>query len=279
MEQTTFRLGFSNVHYFRRSSSPNAGGYGSTMAHACGCAHPIALAQWGPWFAERANHVWAWDFIECRTHDGRKIRMLCVVDEFMHECLAIRVKRKLNNADVIETLADIILSRRALPEFMRSDNAGIHRESVAQMDRRDWRENSFYRKRIALGLPRMRNRSGGSISRGRALWNRSTPGCATNCEWRDLLHAPGSPDRHRSMAAPLQRSASALVIERASASAGEHHLPGGAWDQAVAGEERGAKRGRAGGKPSRARTLAVDQLGVGQLGFTSKKSPLPSNSL
>jgi transposase InsO family protein len=48
--------------------------------------------------------------------------MLCVVDEFTHECLAIRVKRKLNNADVIETLADIILSRRALPEFMRSDN-------------------------------------------------------------------------------------------------------------------------------------------------------------
>ncbi len=72
--------------------------------------------------AERANHVWAWDFVECRTHDGRKIRMLCVVDEFTHECLAIRVKRKLNNADVIETLADIILSRRALPEFMRSDN-------------------------------------------------------------------------------------------------------------------------------------------------------------
>jgi transposase InsO family protein len=72
--------------------------------------------------AERANHVWAWDFVECRTHDGRKIRMLCVVDEFTHACLAIRVKRKLNNADVIETLADIILSRRALPEFMRSDN-------------------------------------------------------------------------------------------------------------------------------------------------------------
>lgn len=72
--------------------------------------------------AERANHVWAWDFVECRSHDRRKMRLLCVVDEFTHECLAIRVKRKLNNADVIETLADIILSRGVLPEFMRSDN-------------------------------------------------------------------------------------------------------------------------------------------------------------
>jgi putative transposase len=48
--------------------------------------------------------------------------MLCVVDEFMHACLAIGVKRKLKPADVTETLADIILLRRALPEFMRSDN-------------------------------------------------------------------------------------------------------------------------------------------------------------
>ena len=40
---------------------------------------------------ERANHVWAYDFVEDRTHDGRKIRMLNVVDEFTHECLAIRV--------------------------------------------------------------------------------------------------------------------------------------------------------------------------------------------
>jgi hypothetical protein len=48
--------------------------------------------------------------------------MLCVVDEFTHECLAIKVKRRLNHADVIEALAEIILVRGVCPAFMRSDN-------------------------------------------------------------------------------------------------------------------------------------------------------------
>jgi putative transposase len=53
--------------------------------------------------AERPNHVWAYDFVEDRTHDGRKFRMLCVIDEFTREALAIRVKRRLNSTDVLET--------------------------------------------------------------------------------------------------------------------------------------------------------------------------------
>src|SRR3712207_6039555 len=40
---------------------------------------------------ERPNHVWSYDFVEDRTHDGRKFRLLNVLDEFTHECLAIRV--------------------------------------------------------------------------------------------------------------------------------------------------------------------------------------------
>ena len=34
---------------------------------------------------EHRNHVWSYDFVEARTHDGRKFRMLNVVDEFTHE--------------------------------------------------------------------------------------------------------------------------------------------------------------------------------------------------
>jgi transposase InsO family protein len=71
--------------------------------------------------AERRNHVWAYDFAEDRTHDGRKYRMLTIVDEFTHECLAIRVKRKLKSIDVIEALADLFLLRGA-PQHVRSDN-------------------------------------------------------------------------------------------------------------------------------------------------------------
>ena len=69
---------------------------------------------------ERPRHVWAYDFVEDRTRDGRKFRMLCVVDEFTREALAIRVARKLNSADVIDVLADLFLAH-GTPVHIRSD--------------------------------------------------------------------------------------------------------------------------------------------------------------
>jgi transposase InsO family protein len=70
---------------------------------------------------ERSNHVWSYDFVEDRTHDGRKYRMLNVIDEFTHECLAIRVNRKLKAIDVIDVLADLFILR-GVPGHIRSDN-------------------------------------------------------------------------------------------------------------------------------------------------------------
>ena len=69
---------------------------------------------------ERPNHVWAYDFVEDRTHDGRKYRMLCLIDEYTRECLAIRVARRLNSADMIEMLAGLCLER-GTPAHIRSD--------------------------------------------------------------------------------------------------------------------------------------------------------------
>jgi putative transposase len=70
---------------------------------------------------EHRNHVWSYDFVEARTHDGRKFRMLNVVDEFTRECLAIRVARKLKAADVIDVLSDLFILR-GVPSHIRSDN-------------------------------------------------------------------------------------------------------------------------------------------------------------
>jgi putative transposase len=70
---------------------------------------------------ERPNHVWAYDFVEDRTRDGRKFRMLNVVDEFTRECLVIRVARKLGSAEVIDVLADLFIAR-GTPVHIRSDN-------------------------------------------------------------------------------------------------------------------------------------------------------------
>ncbi len=70
---------------------------------------------------EHRNHVWSYDFVEACTHDGRKFRMLNVVDEFTHECLAIRVDRKLKAIDVIDVLSDLFILR-GVPGHIRSDN-------------------------------------------------------------------------------------------------------------------------------------------------------------
>ena len=71
--------------------------------------------------AERPNHVWSYDFVEDRTHDGRKYRMLNIIDEFTHECLAIRIDRRLKSIDVIDVLSDLFILR-GVPTHIRSDN-------------------------------------------------------------------------------------------------------------------------------------------------------------
>ena len=70
---------------------------------------------------ERSNHVWSYDFVEARTHDGRKFRMLNLIDEFSRECLAIRVDRRLRSTDVIDVLSDLFILR-GVPDHIRSDN-------------------------------------------------------------------------------------------------------------------------------------------------------------
>jgi transposase InsO family protein len=70
---------------------------------------------------EHRDHVWSYDFVEDRTHDGRKYRMLNVVDEFTRECLAIRINRKLKAFDVIDVLSDLFMLP-GVPGHVRSDN-------------------------------------------------------------------------------------------------------------------------------------------------------------
>ncbi len=70
---------------------------------------------------EFADHVWSYDFVQDRTRDGRAIRILCVIDEYSRECLALTVKRNLNSQDVLRTLDDLFI-RRGIPKHIRSDN-------------------------------------------------------------------------------------------------------------------------------------------------------------
>ena len=85
---------------------------------------------------EHAHHVWAYDFVSETTSDGRKLRMLAVIDEYTRECLAIRVARRMTNHDVLYTLSELFLEH-GVPEHIRSDNGP---EFVAKAIR-EWLSN------------------------------------------------------------------------------------------------------------------------------------------
>jgi len=67
------------------------------------------------------GHVWAYEFVQAWAHDGRRFRMLTVIDEYTRECLAIVVARRLTSDDVLQVLPDLSVDRGP-PDHIRPDN-------------------------------------------------------------------------------------------------------------------------------------------------------------
>ena len=67
------------------------------------------------------NHVWSYDFVSDRLHNGKRIRMLTVIDEYTRKCLAIRVGSSLKSDDVLDTLSTLFIAE-GVPDYIRSDN-------------------------------------------------------------------------------------------------------------------------------------------------------------
>jgi len=65
--------------------------------------------------------VWAYDFVMDRTHDGRPIKIMTVIDEYSRESLAMVVDRKIKSNDVLFCLSDLFLIY-GVPNHIRSDN-------------------------------------------------------------------------------------------------------------------------------------------------------------
>ena len=67
------------------------------------------------------NTVWSYDFVHDRTANNRALKLLCVVDEYTRECLAIEVARSIRGQDVILTLSRL-MRLYGKPSYIRSDN-------------------------------------------------------------------------------------------------------------------------------------------------------------
>ncbi len=90
--------------------------------------------------AAHLNHVWSYDFVMDETEDGRRLKMMPIVDEYSRECLTIEVERSITAEDVVSTLASVF-RQRGEPAFIRSDNGP---EFVAKAIKR-WLEVSGVR--------------------------------------------------------------------------------------------------------------------------------------
>lgn len=71
--------------------------------------------------AEYPDHVWSYDFAMDATEDGRRVKVMPVVDEYTRECLSLEGRRSITAEDVVDTLARLF-DQRGEPDYIRSDN-------------------------------------------------------------------------------------------------------------------------------------------------------------
>jgi putative transposase len=105
---------------------------------ALGTRAPLAVPQ-------GANQRWSLDFLSDAFTDGRRFRILAVVDDFTRECLALVADTSLSGARVAREL-DAVIAERGRPLTCVSDN-------VLYWDAR----GKFSQQIPSSGMPDVRN--------------------------------------------------------------------------------------------------------------------------
>ena len=80
----------------------------------------VRAETWTP--AQAPDQRWSLDFVHDQLSDGRRLRMLTVVDTCTREALAIEVDTSLSGERVARVLERVIQERRAQPEEIVMDN-------------------------------------------------------------------------------------------------------------------------------------------------------------
>lgn len=68
-----------------------------------------------------ANQRWSLDFVSDQMTDGRRFRILTVIDNCTRECLALVADTSLSGARVVREL-DAVIRQRGRPDTIVSDN-------------------------------------------------------------------------------------------------------------------------------------------------------------
>ena len=97
------------------------------------------------------GHVWSYDFVASRTHDGRALKLLTVLDEHTRECLAIVAARKIRSHDVLEGAGRSVRPTRASRVSEVGQRTGVHSEARAAVVGARGRRDALYRRRAARG--------------------------------------------------------------------------------------------------------------------------------
>lgn len=72
--------------------------------------------------AQHPDHVWAVDFVQDETADGRPIKILTLTDEHTREALATPAARRMGADETVQALEEVTWRRGRAPGFIRCDN-------------------------------------------------------------------------------------------------------------------------------------------------------------
>jgi len=94
---------------------------GLTLRHKRPKRNKAAQLRQPKSLAQSINQIWSMDFVADNLFDGRKLRMLTVVDCYTRESLDIHVGQSLKGEDVVRVLGRIV-HERGQPQTIKSDN-------------------------------------------------------------------------------------------------------------------------------------------------------------
>jgi hypothetical protein len=85
------------------------------------------------------------------TEDGRRVKVMPIVDEYSRECLTLEMERSITSEGVVDTLRRLFIERGA-PDYIRAGlRPRVHREGTKALAGRLWGWHPLHRARFSVG--------------------------------------------------------------------------------------------------------------------------------